>query len=426
MKKTIIDQLLEWTQQRIEEKTAMRERFSKLLLLYQNQLNFRIIKIAGTNGKGSTSAMLSACLTSDNQTVGLFTSPHLVHVSERFRVNDQMIDTKELETIAKEVQVTLKAFVAKEGSAFIPSFFEVLILIAICFFYKKKVKIAIFEAGIGGKNDAVSLLPDVLSAITSIGLDHEKQLGGTLKSVATDKAGIALNHSTLWVQSTIPNALHPIIQENVNEGVSVFFTKEKVKPHAANSTDFFIKINEQQQLVTPQLQGSFQLENLNLAANIFDFLYQKKLIHNLKSIKGIEQTQWQARFERIGQSPEFLVDAAHNEHALQALVIALNRINAAENRVLVIGISSEKDRKKMAYWLPKLAQTIYLVDDFYKATSAKQLLQAFSSVEVSNTNGYEMQSVLAEVKATYSKELIVLTGSIFMIGKARELIVQEI
>ena len=142
----IINQILKWTSRRIGSKTAMNIRFSKLLSHFTQKINFQIIKVAGTNGKGSVSAMLSACLVEDGQGVGLFTSPHLVNITERFRVNETEIEENELEEIAQDVFDWLKDFVAFEGQSFTPSFFEVLILIAIEYFYKKGVTIAIIES----------------------------------------------------------------------------------------------------------------------------------------------------------------------------------------------------------------------------------------------------------------------------------------
>ncbi len=426
--KRAIDRLLIWTQQRIKAKHLMEERLTKLLHNFPYSINFKIIKIAGTNGKGSVSAMLSSCLTSDNQSVGMFTSPHLVNVTERFRVNDQEINEAELEILATEVEAWLFDFVQIHGTQFTPTFFDVLILIAIAFFEKNKVAIAIFEAGVGGSNDATSYLPDTVSAITSIGLDHVAQLGNTLESVAKDKAGIAQSNSTLILSSSINDPLKEVIKkEIISKNITLVSTKNRrvSSSFSLEEPGFSYLIDQKTIQLQPSLKGHFQLRNLDLVIEIWRFLLSKKIVHRLESLQAVRATKWNARFEIIKKNPTWIFDAAHNEHALKALIISLDQMSNIEDRVLILGISKEKDAKKMLPIARQISKTVFLVDDFYKSTNNEVLINLASNIDFEQLESTKILKVINEVSQVFSKKIIVVTGSIFMIGQARNQLLNE-
>lgn len=419
-----LQRLLEWTHDRLGAKAAMRQRFTWLLDQLIPSIGFPIIKVAGTNGKGSTSAMLSACLSEAGLKTALFTSPHLVSVTERFRINEKEIDGEELEKMAHMVETEIHQLVAKRGIAFTPSFFEVLILIALRLFSQKKVDIAIVEAGVGGHNDAVSLLPDYCALITSIGKDHQRQLGDSLGEIAGDKAGIA-SSGHLILNSAINPVLKKIIrQKALNREMSVQESTDYVKTMpGGGQKKVEVFLEGKKYSLAPSLQGPYQMENLNLVLTTYAYLLQKRQISSWKGIYGLEKTVWPGRFEQMGQRPRWLVDAAHNEPGLKALVEALNRETKKEERILVYGNSEEKEYPVLAGFIPQLAGTALLVDDFYKAVPAGVLAGHIAKkVEIKAMNN--LDEALALVKKMYSDKLIVVTGSIFMIGKARQWIQQ--
>jgi len=420
----VIDELLLLTQSRIGKKTAMQKRFSLICAHFQSKINFQIIKVAGTNGKGSTSAMLSACLHAEGKNVGLFTSPHLLHVRERFIVNEVEIADNELDVIALEIKNWLDKFLEIHGMAFMPSFFEILILVAIEFFNRKKVEIAIFEAGVGGSNDATSLLPNILALITSIGLDHSAQLGNTVESVALDKAGIAGSNSTLIVQNSIPSHLKNIIKHHVElQNIEFQISKNYIQTFETSLTATFasVIINEEKLELHPSLKGNYQKDNLNLVIAAWEFLLKKGIVQHVKSLQAVSDTIWNVRFEVMNNNSIWIIDAAHNEPAIQVLIESLNQVSDKRERVLLLGISKEKDYKKILKLASKISDKVYLTDDFYKALSIQELEIEVSKLELNNPrngNLSELVTILNEKK----KQIIVVTGSIFMIGKAREII----
>ncbi len=423
MEENVLTRLLKWCESRVNQKEAMKKRFSLYLDLLSDQINFDIIKVTGTNGKGSVAAMLSSCLTQSQKCVGLFTSPHLISVNERFRINDETVSIEEMEAVALQLEVLLKKKVSEAGSQFTPSFFEVLILIAILLFSKNGVEIAIFEAGIGGANDSTSLLPAVVSVITSIGLDHQKQLGETLEEIAIDKTGIAPTGTTLLVNSEIPEHLKAVIKAKA-KGNAVL-----VKESGAFISAYTFDLLQNHALATidgrrfelePSLPGYFQKQNLNLVIEVWLFLYNKGIVPNIEDISGVRFTKWEARFEVIRSKPTWILDAAHNPEAFAALIDSLNKVCSKDQRVLLFGNSEEKDFKTILKLIPAIADTIYFVDDFHKAIPKSVLSAHCDRTAVGDSGDGTIENTIPLLMDRHPDNIIVAAGSIFMVGMVRE------
>lgn len=418
-----LNDLLGWTQARVGSKVAMQRRFGLLLNDLQPDIPFPIIKVAGTNGKGSVSAMLAACLTEAGKKVGLFTSPHLLSPVERFRINYQEISENELDAQAQYVKEWLHDWVDQNGSAYTPSFFESLIVIALRYFKQENVDIAVFEAGVGGENDAVSLLPDFCAVLTNIGLDHHAQLGSTLEAIATDKAGIARS-GTLVLNSQIDEKLKSIIQKRAKENnVHVLASDNWI--HPAQEAGKIRVLTEQGSVeLLPALKGSYQRENINLVLSTYRFLLENGHLSSWEGIIGLEKAYWPGRFEPLGESPRWLIDAAHNESGLMALSSALDKISKKEHRILVYGNSEEKDYPELLKIVPSLAGRVYLVDDFYKAVPRTKLI-SYLDPKIRILEPGILTLALADAQKHFPNHIIIITGSIFMIGKARKWILQH-
>ncbi len=425
MKLMVFNRLLNLCRSRIGQKEAMRTRFPRLLSYFKEKITFKTIKIAGTNGKGSTAAMLSACLTLSGRKTGLFTSPHLVSVSERFRVQDQELGLKQIAAAARRVET----FLQQNGVRFTPSFFEALILIAIELFHEEQVEIAIFEAGVGGANDSVSLLPEILSLLTSIGLDHTKQLGDTLEEIARDKAGIGTGKAPLIVNSQIESKLKDLIEESTLRRKAVFWESANYLPvfkSKLGAVEAVVQLGDQTYTLTPSLRGHYQKQNINLVVEALRYLRQIKIIASLEIVKGIENAHWKARFELLEKhNQKWLLDAAHNPHALLALIESLDQVSQKTERIAVFGNSEEKDFKSLLSMLPAISNTFFFIDDFYKAVPQARLLRHFDRSQVKNIDRSDSLSVIQKLSACSENKLIVVTGSIFMIGSFRELLLAK-
>lgn len=423
MEENVMTRLMKWCESRVSQKEAMKKRFSLYLELLSDQINFDIIKVTGTNGKGSVSSMLSSCLIQSKKCVGLFTSPHLISINERFRINDNTVSMEEMEAVAQQLEVLLKKKVLELGDRFTPSFFEVLILIAILLFSNNGVEIAIFEAGIGGANDSTSLLPAVVSVITSIGLDHQKQLGETLEEIAIDKTGIAPPGTTLIINSEIQDRLKAVIKAKAKDNgvvvqesggfISVFISD-------LSQTRALAEINGQRFELEPGLSGYFQKQNLNLVIEVWLFLYHRGIVPNMEDISGVRFTKWVARFEIIRSAPLWILDSAHNPEAFEALIDSLNMVCPKDRRVLLFGNSEEKDFKTILKLIPSISDTVYFVDDFHKAIQQSVLSDHFDRASVRNIGNSTIENAVHIIMDRHPDKIIVVAGSIFMVGLVRE------
>ncbi len=371
--------------------------------------------------------MLSAVMAHSGLRVGLFTSPHLINVTERFRLNDKEIKEEELERIAQRVEQQILAFIKISGATYTPSFFEVLILVALEYFTEAKAELVIFEAGIGGKSDAVSLLIGTIGVITTIGKDHIKKLGPTLEHIAVDKAGIVNTGALLLVNKTIERQLKEPIQAYCQENQILYEASrqfvEGFKSGSGGSQATIYWQNAVKNIHLP-LVGSFQEENLNLVLSLLSILKEKKLLKSDIQLEGLEKSHWPGRMEFVAKAPDIILDAAHNEPALKALLHTLNAWSDRASRVLIFGCSNEKDYPIMVQLATQLAKDIFLVDDFWHAWPAALLSREFEKypVELRTANTLE---ALQLARQLFPQKLIIVTGSIFMIGNARKALIDK-
>lgn len=421
---------LNWPRQRTTG-VSMKERVALFLEAHRSQWqSMRIIKVAGTNGKGSSCAMLEACLQAHGETVGLFTSPHLFRVTERIRIAGQDVEMSELDAHAKSLRSDLEHLVATHGNAFIPSFFEVLLLLALRIFHERGVTVAIVEAGVGGSRDATSVLPSMLSAITSIGLDHLGQLGDTVEAIAADKAGIVCNPSTLILGPQIEPALKAVIHEHclLPDKDIVQASKESIAIEQEALDGSSIAVTTPEDLVPCRipLLGAHQVNNFSIVLEILNHLYPA---HSVPECwQGVQNTQWPGRLEYFAQEPVFFLDVAHNSHALTTLITSLSPLVPFEERVVIFGTSEDKDFRASLDCLPQLAPTVHLVEGFHKAIPVQryqeQAAQHRFILESKNTLSHTL-TTLQERYCLTGKKLIVV-GSVFLVGRVREFLIQNL
>lgn len=420
-----LSELLNFTSRRIVGRVAMYARFSILIAQYQDLIaDKRIVKVTGTNGKGSVCAMLEACLGSDGLRVGLFTSPHLVRVTERFRVAGVEVSSDLLDYYAERVLQTAKKLVSEYGESYMPSFFECLILIALELFHDRNVDVAIFEAGVGGHNDATSLLGGEFSVITNIGMDHKEQLGNSLEAIAADKAGIASRNASLILGPDISRSLRNIIEQDVKaRGVTVYQASlEGLRPAwwgLDHPTRIEMPIDGEMMQYDLPLLGRYQVENFATLVALVNVLADQGVVQDLNCLKGVERTRWPGRLEVRNGPPRYVIDAAHNEHGILALIEALADLVPYSERILLYGASAEKDYKAYLKHLSRLAPEAYLVEGFYRAEKASVLAdlvpENLNWLQVLPSPRYAVK-FFAE-SPLYKDKTVIATGSIFMIGE---------
>lgn len=359
-------------------------------LVKPDQTTLPIIKVAGTNGKGSTCAMLEACL-NDKQGIGLFTSPHLVTPRERIRIDGTMVSFDEMEAAARRVADLLLDAEVK------PSFFEALIAIALDLFHRRNVRLAIFEAGVGGRNDAVHVLPGDLGALTTVGYDHVDRLGPTLADIARDKAGIVPQGGMLVLGPGLSQA-----------DLAVVRTEAEPRRLSLVPADALpAELSDQLPLAGRHQQDNARtaLTLARLAAARFNLPFTPAAVSN---------THWPARLEqrRLGRRT-FLLDVAHNPQGLDALRKHLDQTVPFEKRFLVYGAAEDKDYGSCLAAIRQLAPRGLLVGGFYRAAPAKTLSErigsdTFTPCDTPN----QIETMLPD-----NEEItVIVCGSVFLVG----------
>ncbi len=373
-----VQDLLDWARVEDRSPTAKCRRVPALLARSASWwARTPSVKVAGTNGKGSTCALLAAGLRHAGRRVGLFTSPHLVHVTERVRVDEHDVSAELLDRHVAAALSHARALVRAQGDALRPSFFEVLLAAALELFAEQGVDAAVIEAGVGGRHDATSLLPSALGAITSVGYDHQDVLGPTLVDIARDKAGIVGPGARLVLGPEVADDLAHVVAQSAPgvqieraglEGLHVSHTdlRGSLVTCAASPDGAALEVHV-------PLAGRHQLANFATARALLRRLAESTGIDARTALRGCAEARWPGRLDLRPGPPSVLFDAAHNPHGLAALAEALDTLVPFDQRQLVFGLSSGKDVGACLAWLPRLAPRVHLVQGFHRAWDTRVL-----------------------------------------------------
>ena len=326
------------------------ERMEALLALRGNpHLDCRVIHVAGTNGKGSTIATLSQLLRQAGLRVGVFTSPYLIHYNDQITINGEAISDQDLQTYLDSYQQLLEAEQSRAVFQGLTEF-EVMTVIAYDYFAHEELDYVIMEVGMGGRLDSTNVCQPVLTAITSIGLDHVALLGPDLASIAREKAGI--------IKPGIPLVLGKLEVEasQVIEGIAI----QEQAPITAYDRDYQVELEasclsgqsfsyhsskREKAPYQVALLGHHQARNAALAISICDVLFeregrescQKELVD-----KALRQVVWPGRMEVVSQNPMILLDGAHNPHAVAPLIASLRELFPSQKRPFFLLASGPK------------------------------------------------------------------------------------
>ncbi|SRR5712692_3634712 len=394
---------------------------------------FACVLIAGTNGKGSTAAQLASILQAAKFSTGLYTSPHLIRVNERIRVDGELISDAEFAEMHSRVEQATRKLLADGALPWHPSFFEMLTAMAFEYFASAGVQIAVLEVGMGGRLDATNVVEPCISVITDIALDHQNFLGNTLREIAGEKAGIIRRHGVVVTLPQHPEANDVIgntILECEARGVSAVPFVPPVSPGAqpvwAEGASYPLTILGEEVGIESPLPGRHQLRNTALAIaaalelKAFGFSVTPQQI-----AVGIRQTQWPGRFQIVpadGSHPEVVLDVAHNPAGAWALRSALSQHYEDRPLILIFGAMRDKAIAEMAEVLFPLADQVVLTHaESPRAASAEQIKQAASHMNVEMLLEPTVESALqrARVIAMAGKnKVVVITGSIYIVGEA--------
>ena len=406
------------------------ERTERLLELLGNpHKKLKLIHIAGTNGKGSTSAILGKILIEHGYKVGFFNSPHLEEIEETIRINDENIKEEDFISLINEIKPFVNQ-VVKEGFNH-PTEFEVLTCIMFLYLYRQNVDFGIIEVGLGGRLDSTNVLTPILSVITSISLDHTNILGNTIEEIAIEKVGI--------IKKNIP-----IITYMQKDEVMKVITEKAIKMNSnliiVNSNNYKlleldrdIIINQKvlvhyrgkDEILNLSLLGKHQIINLSLAIEAVKELENLNYIDlDIRKIKlAVKKVEWKGRLEILSQNPYIVIDGAHNVAGIKYLKNNIDEYFKYKNLYLILGILADKEVEKMVEEITPLAKEVYTVTS--NSIRAKNSQDLRDIVKNYNENclafeDYEEAARYAINKAN-KEDLILASGSLYMIGKIREI-----
>jgi len=357
------------------------------------QNTFKSIHVAGTNGKGSSSHMLSSILQESGLKVGLCTSPHLLDFRERIKLNGKFI---EKDFVSDFVTNHIEFF---ENNKI--SFFEMTVAMAFDYFAKSNVDIAVIETGLGGRLDSTNILDPLVSLITNIGLDHKEFLGNNLKDIAKEKAGI------------IKKGVPVVISEFQKETFPVFETKaQKI------GTDIYLAENANK--FETDLLGDFQNKNINGVVKVISLLEQLNISYqNIeKGLLNIKRnTGLIGRFQILNDSPKVICDVGHNLEAFQEIIANLNSLRF-NNLKLVLGFVKGKDFEKIIDILPKNAQYFFCKPDIKRGLSLESLASYGSASKLKySLHANVLDAYNSALLNSNDQDLIFIGGSNFTVSE---------
>ena len=362
--------------------------------LHHPERAYPSIIIAGTNGKGSTSATLASILEQSGYRTGLYISPHLVDIRERWTIGGAMIDP---ELLQRSVDLLREA---ADHVSITPTYFEALTIVAFIAFRLAECEVAVLEVGMGGRLDATNVVRPIAALITPIGFDHMEYLGSTLHRIAVEKAGVIHRGAIVLTSNDDPAV------------VSV------LRKRAEKFGNRFIEVTEEHD--TP-LDGAFQRRNVGLAVRAARELRERLPRITDETIeRGVEQTRWRGRLEHVHVSgKDVWIDGCHNPHAIEAVIPYIAE-RVPKPRLLVFGIMSDKDVASVARVLFPLFDFIIATEPFPpRSASAESLVQIARQLGVDAVA--EPKPFAALLRATQSgPRSIFVGGSLYLAGAAIE------
>ncbi|MCM3725304.1 bifunctional folylpolyglutamate synthase/dihydrofolate synthase [Neobacillus cucumis] len=392
----------------------------------------KAVHVGGTNGKGSTVTFLRSILQAGGYTVGTFTSPYIEQFNERISVNGKPISDEEILELTNIIKPLADELEGTELGG--PTEFEVITAMAFYYFAKaNNIDIVVFEVGLGGRFDSTNIIQPLASIITNIGLDHTNILGDTYEEIAFEKAGIIKNNTPIFTAVKHPGALKVIEEaaENKSAPISRLNEEFQVSGHESIAKGEVFSLKSKS-LSFEELEismiGQHQTENAALAVLAADFLNQAGYKVTEDSIRtGLKEAYWPGRFEILSEKPLVIIDGAHNEEGITALVSELtSRYKGRKNIQIVFAALSDKKLDAMIAMLDGIANQITFVSfDFHRAAKAEQLYQISHSekkLAVDDWNSY----LIEKINSLGSDEMIVVTGSLYFISEAKPFICETI
>jgi dihydrofolate synthase/folylpolyglutamate synthase len=377
--------------------------------------NLRFIHVAGTNGKGSTCAMLSSCLSAAGFKVGFYSSPHLVSVRERFRINGTAISEEELCKLILKIKIHVEEM---KAAGRCPTFFETTTAIAAMYFAESKVDFVIWETGMGGRFDATNIVTPLASVITGIGIDHVAHLGGTEHEIAFEKAGIIKKGIPVFCAKVSAAAESVIRKKSEEENSPLHFPDCNYtlleKPLLKGGMPANQRVRFGAMEIEMSLHGNIQLENAALVIKTLKYLSEKFNFDLNRAAAGFSTTKWPARFQILNDGS--ILDGAHNPQAVKNLLLSAEEYFPGEKYSVIFGCLADKDSETVLRLLDNCAEEFIFVPikGSRKSMSPEELEDICSRVSLKPAH---KSSSVKEALSRQHKKRFLITGSLYLAGQ---------
>ncbi len=388
-----------------------------------------IIHVAGTNGKGSATAMLSSILQEAGYQTGVYTSPHLEQYNERFVVDGVLITNAEFSEIISETKSHWEEMKAENLD--LPTLFEVVTAAAFLYFAKKQVDVLILEVGLGGRFDATNVIEKpLLSLIMSISMDHTDFLGNSIGQIAKEKAGIIKKNCPVVLYSQ-DEVVYNIVQNTAILSDAPFYCT--ANPHVSihsetlEGTDFSVHTkNFAYKHLSLPLLGKHQVQNCIAVLEACFVLQTSGFSISTEHVqKGLASTTWAGRMEILGQAPLLLVDGAHNSDGILRLAESISTYFPNKEITLVLGILGDKEYEDMANCILPFAKQVILTEPHNeRKLAATTLAEVAKNYEIPIYLEEDIQMAMDKSRAITPEDAMILCcGSLYMVGDIRKYIV---
>lgn len=380
----------------------------------------KTVHIAGTNGKGSVSHMLAAIFQTAGYKTGLYTSPHLKDFRERIKIEGLMIPERRVIEYTELMMPLIEELD--------PSFFEVTVGMAFKYFADEHVDIAIIETGLGGRLDSTNVILPELSIITNIGFDHEQILGNTLEKIAGEKAGIIKHNTPVVIGRTDMETKKVFIEKAEKENAPIYFADQDWHTEIIESHPHALLMRvwkpdtQKSMIIESELPGLYQTENIRTTLAGLTILSQrgwkiqeKDILSGIQNVKTL--TGLGGRWEVIQKDPLIILDVAHNEDGIKNVLQQINSVQH-DQLFIILGMSKEKDIRKVVELLPKRAIYSFTKADIPRALEIKDLETIAAGAGLTGRSYENVNIAINEcLKRAQMRDLIVVCGSIFVVGE---------
>lgn len=397
------------------------ERITKLLAALGNPERLpRIVHVAGTNGKGSVCAMIESGLRAAGLRTGLFTSPHLVEPTERIRIDGCPVTAAEFSAAFDRVHVCAEQLLNEGTIDFHPTYFETVTAMAFLLFRDRNTETVVLEVGLGGRLDATNVVHPELCVITPVDFDHEALLGKSLESIAGEKAGILKRSVPAVFAAQRPEAQQTLERRAAELGIEVIRAPEKWQIEhvecSARGSEFTVHDGSIMNITCP-LVGEHQVANAVVAvAALHRFGIAPTAIE-----RGIANARWPGRLDRVSESPEIILDGAHNPAGARALAAYIARFYASRHVVLIYGAMRDKAVEEITGILFPHATEVIATAPHQTRAVDPETIRALAGHPNLRT-ALDLQEAIEMARLGPPDRAIFITGSLFLVGEAMTLL----